>query len=308
MSNIQRYQQPGLVATNVQELEALGKMCAASGFFQDARQAAQAMVKIAAGQELGLAPIQSMTGIHVIKNRVTLSANLMAALLKKAGYRWKMVQFDDMVCSLVMIDPHGTEVGPSSFSMADAKKAGIANGENWQKYPRNMLFARAISNAARWYAPEVITGCYTPEEMGSGIVDDAGYTEIIPTQAPECVEAEETEEPEPVETDVVDVEPKAYNNAMAKPHAVGAKINLTHEQIRSIAGVESLKDLSATELRQLADEIGTWLADDADLALAFVESQNIEELSRLWMQLPPDQKRVLARVKDAMKRRLLEAA
>lgn len=298
---VQRYQQPGLVATNVQELEALGKMCAASGFFQDARQAAQAMVKIAAGQELGLAPIQSMTGIHVIKNRVTLSANLMAALLKKAGYRWKMVQFDDTVCSLVMIDPHGTEVGPSSFSMADAKKAGIATGENWQKYPRNMLFARAISNAARWYAPEVITGCYTPEEMGSGIVDDA--VEMAPNDPHSPVETVET-----VETDVVDVEPKAYNDAMAKLHAVGAKINLTHEQIRSIAGVESLKDLSATELRQLADEIKPWLADDADLALAFVESQNIEELSRLWMQLPPDQKRVLARAKDAMKRRLLEAA
>lgn len=135
------------------------------------------MVKIAAGQELGLAPIQSMTGINVIKNRVTLSANLMAALLKKAGYRWRMVRFDDQVCEMLMFAPDGEELGPSSFSMQDAKKAQLSGG-NWSKYPRNMLFARAISNAARWYAPEVITGCYTPEEMGDVEAIEATYTEL----------------------------------------------------------------------------------------------------------------------------------
>lgn len=173
MSNIERYQsQQGLIARNITELEQLGMVCADSGFFQDSRDAAKAMVKIAAGQELGLAPIQAMTGIHVIKNRVTLSANLMAALLRKAGYKWKVVKHDGSICELQMFDPTGFELGNTSFSMEDAKRAGLTGNDNWKKYPRNMLFARCISNAARWFAPEVITGCYTPEEMGAGLPED----------------------------------------------------------------------------------------------------------------------------------------
>ena len=173
MSNITRHQpQQGLIARNITELEQLGMVCADSGFFQDSRDAAKAMVKIAAGQELGLAPIQAMTGIHVIKNRVTLSANLMAALLRKAGYKWKVVKHDGTVCELQMFDPTGFDLGNTSFSMEDAKRAGLTGSDNWKKYPRNMLFARCISNAARWFAPEVITGCYTPEEMGAGLPED----------------------------------------------------------------------------------------------------------------------------------------
>ena len=38
-----------------------------SGYFADAKQTAQALAKIAAGAEMGIAPFASMTGIHVIK-------------------------------------------------------------------------------------------------------------------------------------------------------------------------------------------------------------------------------------------------
>ena len=56
----------------------VGQTLAASGYFQDAREAAQAAVKVMAGEELGLGPIAAMTGIHIVKGKVTLSANLIA--------------------------------------------------------------------------------------------------------------------------------------------------------------------------------------------------------------------------------------
>ena len=37
--------------------------------------------------------------------------------------------------------------------------------DNYKNYPRNMYFARALSNACRWYCPEVIQGYYTVEEL-----------------------------------------------------------------------------------------------------------------------------------------------
>ena len=42
------------------------------------------------------------------------------------------------------------------------------------KFARNMLYARCLTNGARWYCPDVYAGgIYTPEEMGA-IVDGDG--------------------------------------------------------------------------------------------------------------------------------------
>jgi hypothetical protein len=41
----------------------------------------------------------------------------------------------------------------------------LVNKDVWKNYPKNMLFARAISNAARFYCPEAISGYYTTEEL-----------------------------------------------------------------------------------------------------------------------------------------------
>ena len=55
---------------NIQKFEptdimSMGKAFAESGMFTDIKTAAQAIVKIQAGQEIGLPPFASMTGIHI---------------------------------------------------------------------------------------------------------------------------------------------------------------------------------------------------------------------------------------------------
>src|SRR5215510_14953740 len=69
----------------LEDPEKLGRLLAASGYFDDAKDAAQAVVKVLAGMELGFGPIASMTGVYIVKGRVTMSANLMAAQIK----RWR---------------------------------------------------------------------------------------------------------------------------------------------------------------------------------------------------------------------------
>ena len=64
------------------ELMEMAQVFAESGFFSDSRDAAKAVVKIMAGKELGLPPIVSMTGINLIKNKITISANTMAGIIK----------------------------------------------------------------------------------------------------------------------------------------------------------------------------------------------------------------------------------
>lgn len=156
----------------------LGRIMAASGFFSDVRDAGQAVVKILAGRELGLPPIAAMTGIYVVKGRVTLSANIMGALIKKSGkYNYRVTAHTTEVCQILFLereDGAWVEVGVSEFTMGDAKAAGLAGGQNWKAYPRNMLFARALSNGAKFYCPDVFAEpVYTPDELDDEVRYDA---------------------------------------------------------------------------------------------------------------------------------------
>ncbi len=176
------------------ETMSVGKILAQSGFFADSKDAAQAITKILAGQELGLGPVASMTGIYIVKGRVTLSANIMASIIKRSGrYSYRIKRLDDTGCVLVFTDG-GKDLTPEiSFTEADAKKAELLAGDNWKKYPRNMMFARALSNGAKWHCPDVFgQPVYTPEELGGNItIVDMETGEIIdaPKDAPQPAEA-----------------------------------------------------------------------------------------------------------------------
>ena len=148
-------------------ITSLGEIFARSGFFSDAREASKAIVKILAGQELGLPPIASMTGIDIIKGKISLSAGIMATVLKKyGGYDYRVRKHNNNGCEIEFFF-EGETLGISSFTIEDAKQAKLFESKNnYAKYPRNMLFARAMSNGIRWYCPEVLGGpTYTPDEL-----------------------------------------------------------------------------------------------------------------------------------------------
>lgn len=160
------------------EVRSIAQAMSTSGYFQDAADVSKAIVKILAGNELGLGPFAAMTGIHVIKGKPVMSSNLIATLIKNdPRYDYKIGKLDDDGCTIVFFE-NGERVGESSFTAADAKAAGLG-GDNWRKFPRNMYFARAISNGAKWYTPGIFGGTpvYTADELGAEVDGETG--EII---------------------------------------------------------------------------------------------------------------------------------
>lgn len=165
--------------------ERLGAVLVKSGFFADARDEAQAIVKILAGAELGFGPIASMQGVYIVKGRVTLSANLVGAAIQRSGkYGYAIEALTNDKCTLRFYNSTQQGAGlprqtfESTFTMDDAKKAGLAGG-NYDKFSRNMLFARALTNGARWFCPEVFNGpIYTPDELGAEVDDEGRVIEI----------------------------------------------------------------------------------------------------------------------------------
>ena len=125
---------------------------------------------------LGLPVTEAPELFQQLHGKLTLSANAMATLIKRAGYSWIVNHLDDDRAELTIFSSAGHGLGKSIFTIDDAKQAGIiGKNKNWDNYPRNMLMARALSNAAKWYAPDAFGGApvYTPDELGG---DDAGYT------------------------------------------------------------------------------------------------------------------------------------
>jgi len=202
----------------VEDLARVGDVFVRSGFFADTRDAAQAIVKVMAGQELGFAPIASMTGVYIVKGKVSLSANLIAAAVKRSGrYTFRVRKHDATVCEIEFfeLDKAGNKesIGISSFSMQEASQAGLASSATWKNFPRNMLYARAMSNGAKWYCPDVFGGpVYTPDELGATIDGETG--------------------------EVIDIEPANHTPAAPAPAQIAAPVAIvppaTAEQIEAL--------------------------------------------------------------------------
>lgn len=157
------------------EITTIGKVFAESGLFSDVKNAAQAAVRIMAGQEIGIPPFAALTGIHIIQGKPTIGAGLMASRVKGSGkYDYKVKEHTDKLCSIDFYQ--GAElIGNSTFTMEDAKKAQT---KNLDKFPKNMLFARAMSNGVKFYTPDIFAGpVYVPEEMAN-ITEDVQHTEV----------------------------------------------------------------------------------------------------------------------------------
>jgi hypothetical protein len=282
---------PAMAMGTLEDPAELGRVLAASGYFQDAREAAQAVVKVLAGAELGFGPIASMTGVYIVKGRVTLSANLMAAAIKRhPKYDYRVREHTDQRAAVEFyeLDFQGGKakhVGTSEFTMDDAKRAQLAGGENWRKYPSNMLLWRAMSNGAKWFCPDAFAGApiYTPDELGASVDPETGdLTEVVDVEgpapvavtspapappsaaAPDQPAATTDDRPAPVSENATDAapasEPPADDNGQvtADEHASLAQLLdavKAPDSFRRMAlmsyGVESMSDLTKHQAREV---------------------------------------------------------
>ena len=160
-----------LVKVSATEAMQLGDTFAKSGMFPDIKTAQQAVVKIMAGQEIGIPPFAAMSGIHIISGKPTIGAGLIASTVKgSAKYDFRVTEHTEKICSIDFFQ--GKEkLGTSTFTIEDAKKAGT---KNLDKFPKNMLYARAMSNGVKWFCPDIFSGpVYVPEEMEQVITEEA---------------------------------------------------------------------------------------------------------------------------------------
>jgi hypothetical protein len=140
------------------------------------RKPANVLVAIETGNALGIPAIQALNSIAVINGRATLSADLMAAVVRRAGHRLRVREDGPESVTATLIradDPDGAFT--ATWTREKATRAGLwGNRGPWTQYPTQMLRARAITEVCRQGASDALMGLvYTPEELGARL-DDAG--------------------------------------------------------------------------------------------------------------------------------------
>lgn len=173
---------PPAVPEDLKSVIELGTVLAQSGYFDSARSAAQAVVKILAGRELGFPAIASMTGIHIIEGKPSIGSNLLASAIRDSGkYDYEILEHTDQVCAIrfkrlvngawVNLEP----VERITLAEAQAKKWHLSNAGKvkspWEKAPKNMLFARALTNGQKFHCPNLFSGMlvYDPDELDADV-------------------------------------------------------------------------------------------------------------------------------------------
>lgn len=130
---------------------------------------------------VGVDPLDALNGgMYYVQGKVEMTASMMNDLIRRKGHSiTKDKKSDEKVCILHGKRRDNNDTWSESFSIDDAKQAGIYRNQ-WLKYPKDMLFARALSRLARQLFPDVIKGCYVEQEIAMAIekVEDEKSPEI----------------------------------------------------------------------------------------------------------------------------------
>jgi hypothetical protein len=139
------------------------------------------------GRELQIPMMQALSHIYVVDGKPTLSAEMMVALAQRAGHKLRVIESTDERATVEGVRANDPDhPARETFSMDDARRAGVAGKGPWKSYPKAMLRARAISALCRYQFADVLGGAsYVPEELGAP-VGEAG--EVIEYNQEEAAE------------------------------------------------------------------------------------------------------------------------
>jgi len=155
-----------LMPATVEEAWNLASAFHKSGMF-GVKSADQALTVLLTGMELGLAPAQSLRGIQVIQGRPSPSADTMAAVCQARPdvcKYFRLVSSDTSQATYETWRVGHPDPVPMTYTIAQAKQAGLAGKDIWKAYPEAMLRARCISALTKAVYQDLILGLYTPEE------------------------------------------------------------------------------------------------------------------------------------------------
>jgi hypothetical protein len=254
-----------LVPVNISEAESMAVSLSKSALVPEAfrNKPADTFMAIAYGLEIGIPPVSALRAVAVIKGKPTLYADAMVGLVLASGKaKYFTCVESDGIKATYETHRHGAPVAVrKTFSLDDAKAAGLLSNATYKSYPRQMLEARAKAHLARDQYPDLLHGIYSAEEAAE-FQDERPAATVAQFRAPE---------PETIlDAEVIEPGP-AMLDLIAATESLAELDSLT-PQIRKLpkAAQDALRTVYATRKRELKQAAAQREADE--LADAFTQA------------------------------------
>lgn len=198
--------------TNLEAFEAgqrICKMLSSSSLVPTIYQGniANTFIALEMATRTGSSPLAVMQNLYIVHGRPGWSAQFVIAALNSCGkfspLRFEMIgEGDKRTCKAWAVE-HGTgerlEGPPVSVEMAKAEGWFGKNGSKWQTMPELMLRYRAATFFGRLYAPDILMGMRTSEEL-SDAMDGAVEPDGLQTTTNAAADVDALLSPAPSET------------------------------------------------------------------------------------------------------------
>jgi hypothetical protein len=153
-------------ATEFAGLVSMGDQLRRTGFLPShIRDGVSFAAIVLMGRELGMGTMAACRKLQVIKGAVTERADSQLARFKSAGGRAEFKELSEARAVLLLRHPNGDQ-HTETFTIEDAKRAGLASNDNYAKHPKAMLRSRAITAGLKSIGWEGAVGIYDPDEVG----------------------------------------------------------------------------------------------------------------------------------------------
>ena len=164
----------------------MGQALVGTGFLPDhIKNGPQAAAIILAGRELGMEPMRALRSLSLVKGKITEAADSQLARFKSDGGRAVFSELSDTAAVLSLTHPNGDK-HTETFTLDDARKAGLLSSGMYSKFPKAMLRSRAITAALKSIGWEGGSGVYDPSELVAEPAAPEPVREIV-HQAPATV-------------------------------------------------------------------------------------------------------------------------
>lgn len=156
------------------DMESMWRFCMAvvnSGTFKEINTPEVALIRLQAGLELGLTPIWSLTNIMVTNGRPSVWGDALLGLVLQHPECQDVIEtFEgtgDELTAICEVHRRGRLPIKRTFSVNDAKRAGLHGRNVHNAYPKRMLQMRARSWACRDAFADALRGLAVVEDTQS---------------------------------------------------------------------------------------------------------------------------------------------
>jgi len=232
----------GIVISDFDGLWRFASAVSRSGLAPKGIQTPEAIfVAVQMGLEVGLTPMAALQNIAVINGRPSLWGDAQLAVVRATSLleqfeEWfeengkrtprNPVNYDDTTCAVCTLTRAGSAMQEASFSVSDAKRAGLWAKEGpWRQYPARMLRFRARSFLLRDNFGDALKGLLTAEEardlpIDVETVEPAKLFAPAPVPVPCLAPPEPPKEEKPIRRRRAEPEPKVEAQTIPAPKPV----------------------------------------------------------------------------------------